>query len=69
MSRTATVKPSIPTDEFKETIRIFWLLHKAIKVWNLEDGRFNRLGAYAAGDTFTSRTLGETVQVGDIFKE
>lgn len=49
----------------------YWIvdpLHDVLEVWVLEEGRFDRLGAYAVEDTFTSPTLGETVTVKDIFK-
>jgi len=47
----------------------YWIVdpaHALIEIWQLDDGHFNLLGAFAAGDTFTSRPLGEDVEVKEI---
>jgi Uma2 family endonuclease len=48
----------------------YWIadpVHEVVEVWTLDAGHFNRQGAYAGEDTFSSRILGETVNVKDIF--
>jgi Uma2 family endonuclease len=50
----------------------YWIVdpaHEVIEVWVHENGRFDRVGAYGADDTFESRILGETVPVKDMFTE
>jgi len=48
----------------------YWIVdpaHELIEVWQQESGRFNLLGAFAAGDVFPSRPLGADVAVEGIF--
>lgn len=52
------------------SVREYWIVdpvHDVMEVWTLDEGQFNRQGAYAGEDSFTSRTLGEMVSVKDIF--
>ncbi len=47
----------------------YWIVdpvHETIEVWQLTTNRFNLLGAFSSGDTFTSRPLGEDVKVSDL---
>jgi len=47
----------------------YWIVdpvHETIEVWQLRDNRLNLLGAFASGDTFASRPLGEDVTVKDL---
>ena len=47
----------------------YWIVdpvHETIEVWQLEDERFNLLGAFSSGDTFASRPLGEDIAVKDL---
>lgn len=47
----------------------YWIVdpvHETVEVWQLTNNRFNLLGAFADGDTFTSRPLGEDVVVKDL---
>jgi Uma2 family endonuclease len=49
----------------------YWIVdpvHEIVEVWQLVEGRFDRLGAYAGEDTFQSPVLDETVSVQAIFE-
>jgi Uma2 family endonuclease len=51
-------------------VREYWIVdpaHTVIEVWTGDEGRFERIGAYGPGDTFTSPVLGEPVEVAPIF--
>lgn len=48
----------------------YWIVdpvHEVVEIWQSEDKRFNRVGAFATDDTFASRPLNVTVNVKDIF--
>lgn len=48
----------------------YWIvdpIHEVVEVWQLENDKFNRIGAFAEADTFDSHPLNTTVQVKDIF--
>ncbi len=48
----------------------YWIadpVHKVLEVWQLQDGRYTRQGAYGPEDTFESAVLGKSVDVSKIF--
>jgi Uma2 family endonuclease len=54
----------------RHSVREYWIVdpaHDVLEVWVLSEGAFKRLGAYAAGDSFESPILGETIHVGALF--
>ena len=51
-------------------VREYWLLEpeqKVIEVFSLRDGKFERIGGYAEGESFESPLFGMTFQVSDFF--
>lgn len=54
----------------KYGVREYWIadpVHKVLEVWQLQDGRYTRQGAYGPEDTFESAVLGKSVDVSKIF--
>lgn len=48
----------------------YWIVdpvYEMVEVWKYAEGRFDRLGAYAGEEPFTSPVLGETISVQAIF--
>jgi Uma2 family endonuclease len=54
----------------KHGVDEYWIvdpIHETLEVWTIAEEQFSRQGAYAKNDSFTSKTLGETVEVKVIF--
>lgn len=53
----------------KHGVHEYWIVdpvHDLVEVWQLSNGAFQRIGAFAVGETFDSNPLGRTIAVSDI---
>ncbi len=54
----------------KYGVNEYWIVdpvHEVVEVWQLEDNQFNRMGAFAGNDVFTSQPLNQDINVNIIF--
>ena len=52
------------------SVQEYWIVdpvHEVVEVWQSDNKRFTRVGAFAHADTFESRPLNLAVEVKDIF--
>ncbi|MCA9915194.1 MAG: Uma2 family endonuclease, partial [Anaerolineae bacterium] len=70
---SARIDRGIKFEKYQEHgVREYWLVEPELaflQVWLLQDGRYTQHGIFAAGETFSSATIGKEVPLQNVFPE